>query len=147
MKVILLETVRGSGKAGEVVNVSDGYARNLLIPKGLAQEATPQNMARLKKTQERIAKKLAEDRESAERLAEILANTQVEIKAKAGEGGKVFGSVTSKDIADALNAQGFDIDKKKIKLDAPIKELGVTTVEIKLFNEISGKVKVNVIPK
>ena len=147
MKVILLETVRGSGKAGEVVNVSDGYARNLLIPKGLAQEATPQNMARLKKTQERIAKKLAEDRESAEKLAEILANTQVEIKAKAGEGGKVFGSVTSKDIADALNAQGFDIDKKKIKLDAPIKELGVTTVEIKLFNEISGKVKVNVIPK
>ncbi|MBQ1631113.1 MAG: 50S ribosomal protein L9 [Firmicutes bacterium] len=147
MKVILLETVRGSGKAGEVVNVSDGYARNLLIPKGLAQEATPQNMARLKKTQERIAKKLAEDRESAERLAEILANTQVEIKAKAGEGGKVFGSVTSKDIADALNAQGFDIDKKKIKLDGPIKELGVTTVEIKLFNEISGKVKVNVIPK
>lgn len=147
MKVILLEIVRGSGKAGEVVNVSDGYARNLLIPKGLAQEATPQNMARLKKTQERIAKKLAEDRESAERLAEILANTQVEIKAKAGEGGKVFGSVTSKDIADALNAQGFDIDKKKIKLDGPIKELGVTTVEIKLFNEISGKVKVNVIPK
>ncbi|MEE3383336.1 MAG: 50S ribosomal protein L9 [Anaerovoracaceae bacterium] len=147
MKVILLETVRGSGKAGEVVNVSDGYARNLLIPKGLAQEATPQNMARLKKTQERIAKKLAEDRESAERLAEILTNTQVEIKAKAGEGGKVFGSVTSKDIADALNAQGFDIDKKKIKLDGPIKELGVTTVEIKLFNEISGKVKVNVIPK
>ena len=147
MKVILLETVRGSGKAGEVVNVSDGYARNLLIPKGLAQEATPQNMVRLKKTQERIAKKLAEDRESAERLAEILANTQVEIKAKAGEGGKVFGSVTSKDIADALNAQDFDIDKKKIKLDGLIKELGVTTVEIKLFNEISGKVKVNVIPK
>lgn len=147
MKVILLETVRGSGKAGEVVNVSDGYARNLLIPKGLAQEATPQNMARLKKTQERIAKKLAEDRESAEKLAEILANTQVDIKAKAGENGKVFGSVTSKDIADALNAQGFEIDKKKIKLDAPIKELGVTQVEIKLFNEISGKVKVNVIPE
>ena len=147
MKVILLETVRGSGKAGEVVNVSDGYARNLLIPKGLAQEATPQNMARLKKTQERIAKKLAEDRESAEKQAEILANTQVDIKAKAGEGGKVFGSVTSKDIAEALNAQGFEIDKKKIKLDAPIKELGVTQVEIKLFNEISGKVKVNVIPE
>ena len=147
MKVILLETVRGSGKAGEVVNVSDGYARNLLIPKGLAQEATPQNMARLKKTQERIAKKLAEDRESAEKLAGILANTQVDIKAKAGENGKVFGSVTSKDIADALNAQGFEIDKKKIKLDAPIKELGVTQVEIKLFNEITGKVKVNVIPE
>ncbi|MCR5181939.1 MAG: 50S ribosomal protein L9 [Clostridia bacterium] len=147
MKVILLETVKGSGKAGDVVNVSDGYARNLLIPKGLAEEATPQNMARLKKTQERIAKKLAEDRESAERLAGILAETQVDIKAKAGEGGKVFGSVTSKDIADALNAQGFDIDKKKIKLDAPIKELGVTTVEIKLFNEINGKVKVNVIPE
>ena len=147
MKVILLETVRGSGKAGDVVNVSDGYARNLLIPKGLAQEATPQNMARLKKTQERIAKKQAEDRESAEKQAEILASTQVEIKAKAGEGGKVFGSVTSKDIAEALNAQGFEIDKKKIKLDSPIKELGVTTVEIKLFNEITGKVKVNVIPE
>ncbi len=147
MKVILLETVRGSGKAGEVVNVSDGYARNMLIPKGLAQEATPQNMARLKKTQERIAKKMAEDRESAEKQAEILAATQIEIKAKAGEGGKVFGSVTSKDIAEALNAQGFEIDKKKIRLDAPIKELGVTTVEIKLFNEITGKVKVNVIPE
>ncbi|MBR5739758.1 MAG: 50S ribosomal protein L9 [Firmicutes bacterium] len=147
MKVILLETVRGSGKAGDVVNVSDGYARNLLIPKGLAQEATPQNMARLKKTQERIAKKMAEDRESAQKQAEILANTQVEIRAKAGENGKVFGSVTSKDIAEALNAQGFEIDKKKIKLDAPIKELGVTTVEIKLFNDINGKIKVNVIPE
>ena len=147
MKVILLETVRGSGKAGDVVNVSDGYARNLLIPKGLAQEATPQNMARLKKTQERIAKKMAEDRESAQKQAEILANTQVEIRARAGENGKVFGSVTSKDIAEALNAQGFEIDKKKIKLDAPIKELGVTTVEIKLFNDINGKIKVNVIPE
>ena len=130
-----------------MVNVSDGYARNLLIPKGLAEEATPQNMARLKKTQERIAKKMAEDRESAEKQAEILANTQVEIRAKAGENGKVFGSVTSKDIAEALNAQGFEIDKKKIKLDAPIKELGVTTVEIKLYNDINGKIKVNVIPE
>ncbi|MBR5740837.1 MAG: 50S ribosomal protein L9, partial [Firmicutes bacterium] len=104
-------------------------------------------MARLKKTQERIAKKMAEDRESAQKQAEILANTQVEIRAKAGENGKVFGSVTSKDIAEALNAQGFEIDKKKIKLDAPIKELGVTTVEIKLFNDINGKIKVNVIPE
>jgi len=147
MKVILLEPVKGTGKAGDVANVSDGYARNLLIPKGMAVEATPQNIRKLEKEKAELKKKFMEDKASAEDVAEELAKTTVEIKTKAGEGGKIFGSVTAKDISEALSKYGFDIDKKKIQLDGPIKETGVTEVTIKLFTEVTGKVKVNVIPE
>ena len=145
MKVILLEDVRGSGKSGDVVNVSDGYARNMLIPRGLAVEATPQNVKQLEKKKEAIAKKFAEDRAAAIEMKKKLEEITVEVKTKAGKSGKVFGSVTSADIAEALQALGFDIDKKKIQLDSPIKAIGTTDVNVKLFTEVSGKVKVNVV--
>ena len=147
MKVILLEDVRGSGKSGEVVKVSDGYARNMLIPRGLAMEATPQNLKQLEKKKEAMAKKFAEDKASALEMKKSLEEETVNVKTKAGENGKVFGSVTSKDIADALKELGYEIDKKKIQLDAPIKTTGITEVTIKLFTEVAGKVKVNVIPE
>ena len=145
MKVILLEDVRGTGKAGDVANVSDGYARNMLIPRGLAVEATAQNIKQLEKKKEAMAKKFAEDKAAAIELKKKLEEVTVEVSTKAGKDGKVFGSVTSKDIADALNQMGFDIDKKKIQLDSPIKATGMTDVNVKLFTEISGKVKVNVV--
>ena len=145
MKVILLEEVRGSGKAGDVVNVSDGYARNMLIPRGLAVEATPQNIKQLEKKKEAMAKKFAEDKAAALEMKKKLEETTVEVKAKAGKSGKVFGSVTSADIADALQAMGFDVDKKKIQLDSPIKTLGQETVNVKLFTEVAAKIKVKVI--
>lgn len=145
MKVILLEDVRGTGKAGDVANVSDGYARNMLIPRGLAVEATAQNIKQLEKKKEAMAKKFAEDKAAALELKKKLEEVTVEVRTKAGKDGKVFGSVTSKDIADALNQMGFDIDKKKIQLDSPIKATGMTDVNVKLFTEIFGKVKVNVV--
>lgn len=145
MKVILLEDVRGTGKAGDVANVSDGYARNMLIPRGLAVEATAQNIKQLEKKKEAMAKKFAEDKAAALELKKKLEEVTVEVRTKAGKDGKVFGSVTSKDIADALNQMGFDIDKKKIQLNSPIKATGMTDVNVKLFTEISGKVKVNVV--
>ena len=145
MKVILLEDVRGSGKSGDVVNVSDGYARNMLIPRGLAVEATPQNIKQLEKKKEAIAKKFTEDKAAALEMKKKLEEITVEVKTKAGKSGKVFGSVTSADIAEALQALGFDIDKKKIQLDSPIKAVGTTDVNVKLFTEVSGKVKVNVV--
>ena len=145
MKVILLEDVRGSGKSGDVVNVSDGYARNMLIPRGLAVEATPQNVKQLEKKKEAIAKKFAEDKAAALEMKKKLEEITIEVKTKAGKNGKVFGSVTSADIAEALQAQGFDVDKKKIQLDSPIKATGTTDVNVKLFTEVSGKVEVNVV--
>ncbi len=145
MKVILLDDVRGSGKSGDVVNVSDGYARNMLIPRGLAVEATPQNIKQLEKKKEAIAKKFAEDKAAALEMKKKLEEITVEVKTKAGKDGKVFGSVTSKDIAEALQALGFDVDKKKIQLDSPIKAVGTTDVNVKLFTEVTGKVKVNVV--
>ena len=145
MKVILLEAVRGSGKSGDVVNVSDGYARNMLIPRGLAVEATPQNVKQLEKKKEAIAKNFAENKAAALEMKKKLEEITIEVKTKAGKNGKVFGSVTSADIAEALQAQGFDVDKKKIQLDSPIKATGTTDVNVKLFTEVSGKVKVNVV--
>ena len=145
MKVILLEDVRGSGKAGDVVKVSDGYARNMLIPRGLALEATPQNMKQLEKKKEAQEKKFKEDKDNALKIAEKLKETTVLIRTKAGESGKVFGSITSKDISEALASMGFDIDKKKIQLDGPIKTIGETEVAVKLFTEVTGKIKVNVV--
>ena len=140
-----MEDVRGSGKSGDVVNVSDGYARNMLIPRGLAVEATPQNVKQLEKKKEAIAKKFAEDKAAALEMKKKLEEITIEVKTKAGKNGKVFGSVTSADIAEALQAQGFDVDKKKIQLDSPIKATGTTDVNVKLFTEVSGKVKVNVV--
>ena len=143
MIVILNRDIKGTGKAGDVVKVSDGYARNMLLPKGYATEATDGNIRNLEKQKALAAEKKAEEKAAAQATAEKIGALSVEIKTKAGEGGKIFGSITSKDIADALKAQhNILVDKKKIQLDSPIKQTGEITVEIKLYTEVSAKLKV-----
>ena len=145
MIVILKKDIKGSGKAGDVVKVSDGYARNMLLPRGLATEATEGNLRQLEKQKEIAAQKKAEEKAAAEELAAKLNKAAVTIKIRAGEGGRTFGSITSKDVADALASQlGIEVDKKKIKLDAPIKQVGDAEVEIRLYHEVSAAVTVKV---
>lgn len=143
MIVILNRDIKGTGKAGDVVNVSDGYARNMLLPKGYATEATEGNIRNLEKQKAIAAEKKAEEKAAAVQTAEKIGALSVEIKTKAGEGGRIFGSITSKDIADALKAQhNITVDKKKIQLDSPIKQTGEITVDIKLYSEVNAKLKV-----
>ncbi|RKD22272.1 50S ribosomal protein L9 [Caminicella sporogenes] len=145
MKVILLKDVKGTGKKGEVVNVSDGHARNFLIPRGLAKEATKGNLRELEN--QKAAQKKKEERELAEAkaLAEKISSITLKFKGKAGEGGKLFGSITSKDIALELkNKYKINIDKRKIILNSPIKELGARFVEVKIYPDVTAKLKVEV---
>lgn len=138
--------IKGTGKAGEVVKVSDGYARNMLLPRGYATEATEGNIRSLEKQKAVLAEKKAAEKQAAQELAEKINATEVVIKTKAGENGKIFGSITSKDIADALKEQKkITVDKKKIQLDNPIKGIGEMTVNIKLYPEVTAKLKVSVI--
>ena len=148
MIVILNRDVKGTGKAGDVVKVSDGYARNMLLPRGYATEATEGNIRSLEKQKAVLAEKKAAEKQAAQELAEKINATEVVIKTKAGENGKIFGSITSKDIADALKEQKkITVDKKKIQLDNPIKGIGEMTVNIKLYPEVTAKLKVSVIPQ
>jgi len=143
MIVILNRDVKGTGKAGDVVKVSDGYARNMLLPKGYAKEATEGNIRNLEKQKALAAEKKAEEKAQAEKQAQEISKISVKINTKAGDGGKIFGSITSKDIAEALKAQyNIDVDKKKIQLDAPIKQTGEAQVDIKLYSEVSTTLKV-----
>jgi large subunit ribosomal protein L9 len=145
MIVILLKDVKGTGKAGEVIKVSDGYARNLLIPKGFAMEATDGNVRSLEKQKMIAQEKKAMEFSKAKELAEKIANVTVIIKTKSGEGGRLFGSITSKDIAEALKEQHkIDIDKKKFLMANPIKTAGETTVEIKIFHDVVATLKVGI---
>lgn len=143
MIVILLKDLKGTGKAGDVVKVSDGYARNLLIPKGVAREATEGNVRSLEKQKALAAQKEEENRSKAMEVAERINTLTVQIVTKGGEGGRLFGSITSKDIADALKEQHqIEVDKKKIVLDSPIKVAGEADVQVKVYPEISGKLHV-----
>ena len=145
MIVILKQDVPGTGRAGEVVKVSDGFARNMLIPRGLALEATEGNVRSLEKQQELQRKKAAESKAHAEAQAEELKSKKVVIKAKAGDGGRLFGAITSKDISEAIKEQlKFDIDKKKIELESPIKSVGTYSVNLKLYPEVKGSLSVEV---
>ena len=138
MKVILLEDVKGLGKKGDLVNSKTGYARNFLFPKELAIEATEEEM----KDKEAKMKK---DKEEALKLKNELEKITVELKGKGGEGGRLFGSITSKDIAEALKKQHkLDIDKKKIELKENIKTSGIISVEVRVYPEITASLKVNV---
>ena len=126
MKVILLEDVKALGKKGQVVNVSDGYARNLLLPKKLGVEATGKNMNDLKLQKAHEDKVAQENLDAAKAFAEELKDKQVTVGIKVGEGGRTFGSISAKEIAEAAKAQlGYELDKKKLQLSAPIKELGL----------------------
>ena len=145
MIVILMKDVKGSGKAGDVVKVSDGYARNMLLPKGLAKEATEGNIRSLEKQKAIAAEKLEEHKAAAKEMAAKLEKITLKIESKGGDSGKLFGSITSKDIAEALEKQeGMKIDKKKIEMKTPIKQAGETEVTLKLFTEISAQLKVSV---
>lgn len=148
MKVILLADVKGKGKAGDVVKVNDGYARNMLFPKGLAKEATAGNLKNLEHQKAIAAEQEAERKSEAEATAKKLADLTVKIETKAGDNGKLFGSITSADIADACKEQaGIEIDKKKIVLDAPVKQAGNVEVQVKLYPEVTAKLKVEIIAK
>ncbi|MCI5722219.1 MAG: 50S ribosomal protein L9 [Firmicutes bacterium] len=143
MLVILNKDVKGTGKQGEIVKVSDGFARNMLFPKGLATEATAANIRSLEKQKAQAAEKKAEEKKAAEELASKLADVKVTIKTKSGEGGKLFGSITSKDIAEETKKQtGLVVDKKKIQLSSPIKNIGTFEIDIKLYPEVVGKLTV-----
>lgn len=145
MEVILKQDVKGTGKAGDVVKVSDGYARNKLIPGGLAVEATAANKKAIEREKAKAAEKFAQDKAEAEAFKSRLEGNVVTVKTKVGEGGRLFGSITSMDIAEAIKEQtGEEIDKRKIVLAKPIKETGVETIEIKLFQDVSAKVVIKI---
>ena len=146
MKVILKQDIKGVGKKNEVINASDGYARNFLFPKNLAVEATPENMQKLNSQNEAKQYKKDVEKEKAKEIAKKLENITLQIKVQAGENGKIFGSVSSKEISENLEKQyKISIDKKKIELKEPIKVLGARTVEARLFEGVVGKIKLNVI--
>lgn len=145
MKVIFLKDVKGKGKQGEVKNVSDGYARNYLFPKKLAEEATSGNLNTLKVQQKKERQKAENEREEAAALKEKIEKLTVEIPAKSGEGGRLFGSVTSKQIAEQLKKQKVKVDKRKIELDEPIRSLGYTKVPVKVHQDVTAVVNVHVV--
>lgn len=145
MKVILKADVKGVGKKGDVVNASDGYARNFLFPKKLAEEATTGNLKTHDLMKAKEAKLKAEELQAAKDLAKKIGELEVALKVKTGDNGKIFGSVTSKDIAEALNEQHkIKVDKKKVDIKEPIKITGVYTVDIKVYPEVVGKLKITI---
>ena len=146
MKVILLEDVKSLGKKGDIVNVSDGYARNAILPKKLGVEATPKNLNDLKLQNQHADKVAQENYENALELAKIVEKTTVELKLKSGKDGKAFGSISSKEISQAAKEQdGLEIDKKKMHLNEAIKNLGTFEVPVKLHPKVTASIKVKVV--
>ena len=145
MKVILLENIKGVGKKDEVINASDGYARNFLLPKRKAVEANTENMSKLKAKQDSNKYKKDMEKKEAQEIAEKLKNIILKITVKAGENGKIFGGVTSKEISEEIEKQyKIKIDKKKILLQETIKTLGMFNIEIRLYEGVIGKLKIDV---
>lgn len=148
MKVVLLQDVKAQGKKNDIVEVSEGYARNFLFPKKLAIPADAKAINDIKNKKSSEAHKIEVERAKAKELADKLNETAVKIMAEAGKDGKFYGAITSKDIAEALKAQfGYEVDKRKVVLDAPIKAFGSYKIDIKLYQDISGKVTVSVVEK
>lgn len=146
MKVILLDNIKGVGKKDEIINASDGYARNFLLPKKLAVEANSANMSKLKAKQDSNQYRKNVEKEDAQKVAEKLKGILLKISVKAGEKGKIFGSITSKEIAENLKTQyQIEVDKKKIELKEPIKTLGSFTVQIRLYEGVIGNLKLQMI--
>ena len=146
MKVILLEDVKSLGKKGDIVNVSDGYARNAILPKKLGIEATSKNLNDLKLQNQHADKVAAENLENAKELAKTVEKQKVAVKIKAGEGGKIFGSVSTKEIAQAAKEQtGLELGKKKMHLPDGIKALGTYEVPVKLHPQVTAKLTVQVV--
>ena len=148
MKVILLNDVKGVGRKDEIINANDGYARNFLLPKGLAVEANNSNLSKLKAKQDSKAYKKEEDKKEALKIKDQIEKITLKIEVKAGENGKIFGGVTSKEISDKLKAQNnIEVDKKKIELKETIKTVGNFTVTLKLFEGVVAKLKLEIIGK
>ncbi|MBH5319352.1 50S ribosomal protein L9 [Paenibacillus sp. GSMTC-2017] len=142
MKVIFLQDVKGQGKKGQVKDLSEGYVRNFLLPKGLAKLASDGNLKTLELQSASEEKRKAQEKADAQALGKKLEEMTIVVKAKAGEGGRLFGAITSKQIAEALAAKGIKIDKRKIELEDPIRTLGVTQVPVKLHPEVKAKLNV-----
>ena len=146
MKVILTQDIKGTGKKDQIINTSDGYARNFLFPKNLAVEANAENMAKLKSKQQANAYKKDQEKEEAKKLAEKMGKIMLTLPVKVGENGKVFGGVSSKEIAETLQkTHKITVDKKKIDMKDTIKELGTKIIRIKLYEGVIAELKVNVI--
>ena len=144
MKVILKQDVKGQGKKGEVADVSEGYARNYLLKKNLAVEASKGNLRDLEATQKKQKEREQEELEQAKKFKEQLEKTDVELTAKAGEGGRLVGAVSTKQIAEKLKSMNMKVDKRKIEIDQPIRSLGYTKVPIKIHPEVTAVVNVHV---
>jgi large subunit ribosomal protein L9 len=144
MKVILQADVKGQGKKGDIINVSEGYARNYLFPRKLAVEATDAALKQLQLQIEEEERRKAQELEEAKQLAAKLEKAEVRIPTQVGEGGKLFGAITTKHIGDALAAAGYDVDKRKIQLPDPIKTLGYHKVSVKLHPNVTATVRVKV---
>jgi large subunit ribosomal protein L9 len=147
MKVIMRQNVEELGLEGDIVEVAKGYGRNYLIPKGFALEATPQNIKRLELIRKKIEVRRVKAKEEAEKLKQTVEALVITLSQKAGEEGKLYGSVTSMDIGAALEKEGFVIDRRKIVLEKPIKKLGEYEVPVKIYPEVTGSIKVVVAPE
>ena len=146
MEVILTKDVKGTGRKGDLVKVSDGYARNMLFPRGLAIEATKDNKQTLARQKAKEAEIIEAEKAEAKKLADRLEKVTIVIKTKTGGNGKLFGSITTKDIAEALKAQtSIDLDKKKIILKSPIKEVGEFTIDVRVYPEMRGHFQLNIV--
>ncbi len=144
MKVILLEELEGRGSFGDIITVKDGFANNYLIPRKLALPATEGNIKHIKSILAQKARKLEKIRAQAEELAKKLDGVEITIKKPVGQNGKLFGSITTSDIAKALQEKGFNIDRRQIVISSPIKNLGLYTVKVRLHNDVFASIKVNV---
>ncbi|GAB6927943.1 50S ribosomal protein L9 [Paenibacillus sp. JCM 10914] len=144
MKVIFIKDMKGQGKKGDVKEVSEGYATNFLIPRGVARPATDGNMKNLEQQQASEQKRKEQEKEEAQALGKKLEEMTIVLKAKSGEGGRLFGAITSKQIAEALAGQKIKIDKRKIELSDPIRSLGVTQVPVKLHPDVKATLKVQI---
>ncbi|MCX7989137.1 MAG: 50S ribosomal protein L9 [Aquificaceae bacterium] len=147
MKVVLIRDFEGYGVFGEVINVKDGFARNYLIPRGIALPATEGNLKHVKSILLQKERKLRREKEKAQELAKKLEGLMVKVLRRVGERGKLFGSVTSQEIAQALQEKGFEVDRKRIMLKNPIREVGIYTVTLKLHPEVTVDIKVDVKPE
>ena len=147
MKVILTDEIRGLGTRGEIVTVKDGYARNFLIPKKLAREATTGNLKSIEQDKKKWALLAAQEKEQAQKAADSVKGMKVTIQKRVGDTGQLFGSVTANEIADALVAKGVQVEKRRIELDHPIKTLGVHDVEVRLHKDVTAHIQVEVVPQ
>lgn len=146
MKVILTDDIKGLGQRGDVVTVAPGYARNFLLPKELAYMATPGNLKRLEQERKRYDVRMTKERDQALEIAKAIEGTRIVLRKRAGEHDALFGTVTSAELSEALQAKGITVDKRRIELEEPIKRLGVHTIRIKLFKDVTVTVTVEVQP-